>query len=123
MKAEFDKTVLILGIKYAPSILAITCSAKILLLSLSTHAGSPYLYGVNWINWCLNVMALVVFYCMGEYFGFCWKHRSLCRIAGWGYAYYGSFLMFGVPPTTFRPVAVMYAVLVMVLTLIYKEIR
>lgn len=123
MTNDMRKSILVLGIKYAPSILALTCSAKIFFLSLNDTPRSVWEAGVNWINCILNIAALFVFYCMGKYFAFCWKHTSLCRVAMWGYIYYAVFLLFGIPMETLKPLSLLYMIMVIALTSIYSEVK
>lgn len=123
MTNDTRKDILVLTIKYAPSVLALTCSAKIFFLTMNDTARSIWELGVNWVNWILNFAMLFAFYCMGKYFGFCWKHASLCRVAFWGYVYYAVFLLFGIPIETLKPLSILYVVMVITLTLIYKEVK
>ena len=123
MKNETYKTIIVQAIKYAPTVLALTCSVKIWMLTMHDGDKDAWLYGVNWINWVLQVVTVGVFYCMGRYFGFCWKHRSLCRLALWGCIYYATFLISGVAKTDIRPLTMAYVILVLGVALMYKEVK
>lgn len=112
----------LIAIKYAPVILAITCAAKIFILSNNDSPKSAEELLVNWINLALNAFFLIVFYSAGRYFHFCWKHKSLCRIAGWGYAYYAVFLLSGAPHDAVLPLTTFYLLLVLFLTPFYREL-
>ena len=112
-----------MAIKYMPSILALTCSVKIMLLTSSPVEKDAWLYAVNWINWVLSLIVLGAFYCLGKCFGYCWKHQSLCRLTMWGYLYYAFFLVVQVPKSETLPLAYMYVAAVMIYTILYKELK
>lgn len=115
------KRVFLIGIKYGPSIMAITCCLKIHLLSHSIHKDNFEL-SVNVINWLLNLFFLGMFYIAGKYFHYCWKHQSLCRIALWGYVYYIVFIVLKTPHEVIHPLSLWYLCFVIVTTISYKSI-
>lgn len=81
------------------------------------------LYAVNWINLALSLVVLAAFYCLGKAFGYCWKHRSLCRITFWGLMFYAFFLIVRVPKDEVLPLTYMYVLIVIIFTLLYREIK
>lgn len=119
---SLDHKLILLSIKYAPSILALTCSVKIWMLTMCDHDKCQWLYLVNWINVVFNLIILGVVYVMGRFYGFCWKHRSLCRFALWGYIYYIFFLIDRTPKSFTMPLALMYVAIVLVFSALYKRI-
>lgn len=116
------KRIVLLTIKYAPAFLSLTCSVKILLLTAGETDKTVLEWAVNWINWVMNVLAVLFFCCCGRYLGYCWKHRSLCRTALWGLMYYASFLLFQPPHEAMLPIVIMYMITVVVMTILYKEL-
>lgn len=119
----FHKGIGLFAIKYAPSVLALTCSIKIFLWVLSKSGGDYFSYSLNWINWGLNILCLLAFYSLGKAFGYCWKHRSLCRVAMWGYIYYGVFLLSNAPKSEVVNITIFYVCVVAFCTILYREIR
>lgn len=122
MQKESYRKMVLLGIKYAPTALALTCAVKICLLTQNDIEKNGWLWAVNGINLIANMTALLFFYCCGKYFGYCWKHSSLCRLAMWGYIYYGAFALLKSEHDLIEPITVFYALMVIVLTLCYKEL-
>lgn len=111
-------------IKYLPAILAITCSVKILILS--THDLNQYCYSVlcvNLINVILELFIVGGIYVLGKTLNFCWKHRSLCRTATWGYIYYIIFILFKVQAIYIIPLTIFYVCLVIIMVICYNEIK
>lgn len=104
-----------------PSVMAITCSLKIWLLCSSEVVKDTWCYTVNWINCILNLIALLIVYSLGRSFGYCWKHRSLCRIALWGYLWYAWFLLIRVDRAEVLGTAILYVLIVLVVTAFYAK--
>lgn len=120
-RKSLEKLISLIGIKYYPSLAAISCSAKIWLLCNSEATKDNFLYAVNWINCVLSAITLYVVYCLGVTFGYCWKHRSLCRIAWWGYAWYAWFLIIKVSKEDVLNTATLYVTVVLIITVFYRE--
>ena len=118
-----DKKIGLNCIKYAPTVLALTCSVKILLLTMSQAEKDVCLYAVNYINLALNIAILLAVFILGRCFGYCWKHRSLCRVTFWGYLYYGYFLVARVPKEDVFGITIFYVVAVVIFTLLYREAK
>lgn len=108
-------------VKYAPSVLALTCSAKIMLLSMSCTSGDEALFAVNWVNLILNLLMLAAVYILGRCFNFCWRHKASCLLALVGYVGYGISLATQSPKQDTLDFAVKYLAAVFVLTLIFHS--
>ncbi len=115
------KNIFVLFVKYMPSILALTCAIKIWCLTMSDVQKDGWLYAVNYINVFYDMIGLGGIYCAGRFFGFCWKHRSLCRMALFGYLYYIAFLVFGVDRAEIRLISLVYMIGVIITTLMYAR--
>ena len=113
----------LLSIKYMPSILALVCSVKIMLLTASDIYKDTYMYVVHWINWFFSLTVLAGIYCLGRALGYCWKHQSLCRLTLWGFIYYAYFLVMQVPKSETRPLTYIYVAAVLIYTMLYKELK
>lgn len=122
MKSSIYKKLFLLGIKYGPSIMALTCCLKIHLLAHDPTLTHQCEYVVHWINWVLNLFFLGMFYTAGKYFHYCWKHQSLCRITLAGYIYYPIFLILQVPNEEIRYITWWYVFFVSIVTLLYKKL-
>lgn len=83
----------LLGIKYGPSIMALTCCLKLFFESVGGITTGIYEDIIHYINVILCWFIIWLFYITGLYFNFCWKHQSLCRITAWGYLFYLMFLI------------------------------
>lgn len=116
------RRITLIAIKYAPVVLSITTSLKIFLICLDDEFDTAYSISVNWINLLLNVAILSVFYAMGRYFGYCWKHRSLCRTCMFGYAFYAMCMITRPPKTEALPLAVIYVIVVLTMACLYKKL-
>lgn len=113
----------LMAVKYAPSVLALTCSVKILLNCLSSAEKDAYLLAINWVNSILSLFILGAVYVLGKCYGYCWKHRSLCKMALWGYVYYIFFLTFQIPRDEVLYISILYVAFVIASTLLYTEIK
>lgn len=87
------KKLYLLGIKYGPSIMAITCCFKLFFDSIEGVSTGIYEDIIHCINVLLDWFIIWLFYITGLYFNFCWKHQSLCKISAWGYLFYLIFLI------------------------------
>lgn len=114
-----DKYILIQYIKYGPALLAITCGLKIHLSLYESHPHFGDIF-IHWVNWLLNLSLLVMFYAAGKYFHFCWKHRSLCRIALYGYLFYATVLIFNLSNIYIDILSVTYMWLVLIISGLYS---
>ena len=116
------RKITLLSIKYAPATLTLVYCAKIFLLSINQDNRSKEEIIVNWINWGIGLLLTLFFYAIGKYFGYCWKHRSLCRTALWGLAYYFVFMVCDPPREAIMPIVWMYVTTVLVFTYLYREL-
>lgn len=115
------KKITLLSIKYGPSIVALTCSIKIFLITYSVP-GDTFSYTVSLINLLIFVLLIGVLYCEGKFFHYCWKHRSLCRVALWGCIFYLDLLLCLPPPEEVRAITILYLIGTICITIWYKNI-
>lgn len=118
---RFTKSIFVLFVKYMPSVLALTCAIKIWCLTMSEAQKDAWLYAVNYINVFYDLIGLGGIFCCGRFLGFCWKHRSLCRMALFGYLYYIAFLVFGINRSEIRLIALVYMIMVIITTILYAR--
>lgn len=123
MRFDNYKRWMIWGVKYGPSIQAFACSLKLFIISYRITECDPFEYTVHWINLILNLIFIWFVYCQGATLGYCWKHRSLCYNAAWGYAYYGAFLLFGTPGYVTRLLTVYYVLMTICMLVLYRYIK
>lgn len=115
------KKLILTSIKYGPSIMVLTCCFKILILSLSDTIIGPEEIIVNIINVILNILLTIMFYIMGKYFGYCWKHRSLCRTALYGYIGYILLIILNINNILVTQICLVYVMIVIIMTIIYSK--
>jgi len=120
MNSKILKRIFLTGIKYGPSMMALTCCIKIHLLSNQITESNEQI--VHYINLFMDLGYLGMFYIAGKYFNYCWKHQSLCRIAMWGYIYYFIFEICNTPHVIIHPLAIWYVIFVVIITILYKVI-
>lgn len=118
MTSKVTKQLLLLAVKYVPAIMALTCCFKIFLFEYT--GDKPNI--INWINVLLNIFIVLIFYLEGVVFRFCWKHRSLCRTALWGYVFYIGFMIFDPPGWFTIPLCIFYIILVIIMSITYEHI-
>ena len=116
------KTLYLLGIKYGPSIMALTCCLKLFCESIDGASTSLYEDMTHSINLILDFFIIGMFYITGRYFHYCWKHQSLCRIATWGYIFYTFFLIFKPSQEITLILTSWYLIFTFIVTLGYKNI-
>lgn len=110
------KRLALLFVKYSPALMAIVCSIKLFVYYLGHYTI------VHYINVFLNIFIVGGIYTLGRTFGYCWKHRSLCRTAFWGYVVYAVALAAGVSDKDLLIPAALYIILVLIMALLYRSI-
>lgn len=121
MRQAYHKKILLIWIKYGPSLMALTCCLKIFLWTHVTYIDTGIII-MNIINLILNILIVFMLYCSGVYFGYCWKHKSLCRLAMWGYIYYPLFIIFEVPNNELYALTAFYVIYVVIIQMIYNKL-
>ena len=116
------KRLYLIGIKYGPSIMALTCCFKLFFDSIDNTPTNIYEYVVHAINLVLALFIIGMFYITGLYFHYCWKHQSLCRITAWGYIFYFFFLITKSPQDITIILTSWYLLFTLLVTLTYKSI-
>lgn len=117
---RFHKKLSILGVKYAPSIMALSCCLKLMFLDLSNHSHTWQLLVVNLINLLLNVAITYWVFSLGRAFGFCWKHRVLCKAAYIGYFMFLMFVVLKVDKGVAFPIVLSYASVISTMTITFS---
>lgn len=115
----YYKKMSVLGIKYAPSIMALSCCLKLVFLDLSDHTHTIPLLIVNLINTLLNAAITYWAYCLGKTFNLCWMHRLLCVSAYVGYFLFLILVMFNVAKNEALPVIVVYAFFIILMNIFF----
>lgn len=109
----------IIGVKYCPILLLISCSIKI-------YFSCVYYFEItiiNIINLILNFILLGLVYVQGITLRFCYIHRSLCRLTFWGYLYYSAFLINTPLKIEALPIIYFYLILSIIIPIAYEVIR
>lgn len=122
MDNQLLKKLYLIGIKYGPSIMALTCCLKLFCESIDGASTSSYENITHSINIILNLFIIGMFYITGIYFHYCWKHQSLCRIATWGYVFYTFFIIFKPSQEITLVLTSWYLIFTFIVTLGYKKI-
>lgn len=116
------KKLYLIGIKYGPSIMALTCCLKLFFEAIDGTSTGMYEDITHGINIVLNFFVIGMFYITGKYFHYCWKHQSLCRIAIWGYVFYTFILIFKPQQEMTIILTTWYLIFTIITTLGYKKI-
>lgn len=116
------KRIYLLGIKYGPSVMALTCCFKLFFDSIDNSSSNIYEDIVHFINLLLNYFVIGMFYITGKYFHYCWKHQSLCYVAAWGYLFYFFFLIIKPCEDIIGILALWYLIFTLVITISYKSL-
>ena len=123
MNKDVYKRIMLIGIKYLPALFALITACKILLLNVNSIENMSYIEPVHWLNLLLSAIGIGTTYCAGRCLGFCWKHRSLCRIAIYGMIFYIGVLIFAVPASAVSYVCYAYMIITIITVLLYGECK
>lgn len=114
---------MLIGIKYLPALFALITACKILLLNVNSIENMSYVEPVHWLNLLLSAIGIGTTYCAGRCSGFCWKHRSLCRMAIYGMIFYIIVLIFAVPASAVSYICYAYMIITIITVLLYGECK
>ena len=114
---------MLIGIKYLPALFAIVTACKILLLNVHSIENMSYIEPVHWLNLVLSTIGIGTTYCAGRCLGFCWKHRSLCRLAIYGIIFYIGVLIFAVPASAVTYICYAYMIFTTIIIVVYNELK
>lgn len=123
MNKDVYKRIMLIGIKYLPALFALITACKILLLNVNSIENMSYVEPVHWLNLLLSAIGIGTTYCAGRCLGFCWKHRSLCRMAIYGMIFYIIVLIFAVPASAVSYVCYAYMIITIITVLLYGECK